>query len=551
MSRKTKSLRRLTAWTPALALSAVLALALSVLLGIGGPVAQAQAGRPVTQAQDLGNGLASTPPMGWNSWNVVQHNVTETLIKQTADSMVSTGLAAEGYKYINIDAGWYLGNSSGALRDGSGRLEVDTSKFPDGIAAVASYVHSKGLKLGIYLWQDSIGHEQTDASQIASFGVDYLKYDCYNTPATSSTWTTMRDALRNTGRPILYSIHHSNELGGMSNVASVANMERVTNDVQNYYQRAGSGLPSYWYPTIEEVDYATKANHLLQPGFVPDMDMLWVGHTGQTTDEYKTQFAMWSMLSSPLIMGNDIRNMDPTTLSILSNPEIIQVDQDPALNHTTEVSDVNNTMAYVKPLGTSGTVKAVALMNRNSSATDITVNWSQIGIAAGTATVRDLWARADRGSYTNSYTVSVPAHGTAMLKIVGGGSGPSGTGPITSGLAGKCVDDNGGSSANGTAVQLWDCNGSAAQTWSSSNGTLTINGKCMDVVGQGTADGTKVDIWDCNGGANQQWTAGANGSLVSTQSGKCLDDPGSTTTNGTQLEIWTCNGGTNQKWTLP
>ncbi len=132
----------------------------------------------------------------------------------------------------------------------------------------------------------------------------------------------------------------------------------------------------------------------------------------------------------------------------------------------------------------------------------------------------------------------------------GTGGGPP-TGPITSGIAGKCVDDNGNGSANGTKVQLWDCNGTAAQNWSVVNGTLQINGKCADVTGQATANGTLVELWDCNGGTNQQWTAQANGALVSVQSGRCLDDPGFATANGTQLEIWDCNGGTNQRWTLP
>ncbi len=128
---------------------------------------------------------------------------------------------------------------------------------------------------------------------------------------------------------------------------------------------------------------------------------------------------------------------------------------------------------------------------------------------------------------------------------------PPHVGPIPSGMAGKCVDDNAGSSTNGTKIQLWDCNGGAAQTWTWANGVLTLNGKCMDVTGQNTANGTLIELWDCNGGSNQQWAPQANGTLKSVQSGRCLDDPGFSTTNGTQLEIWDCNGGSNQKWTLP
>jgi hypothetical protein len=206
---------------------------------------------------------------------------------------------------------------------------------------------------------------------------------------------------------------------------------------------------------------------------------------------------------------------------------------------------------------------------------DITWNFTTLASGTTTALGTNTWhtvaftlqgstlTAAVDGKTLGSATDTTYTNGQAGLGVVGyqadqfddfsvtPGVITAQTGPITSGLAGKCVDDNNGSATDGTHVQLWDCNGTSAQNWTYTNGTLTINGKCMDVTGQGTANGTLVEIWDCNGGANQQWTPQANGSLVSVQSGKCLDDPASTTTNGTQLEIWDCNGGANQKWTLP
>ncbi len=560
--------------------------------------------------QALGNGAANLPPMGWNSWNVAAHNVSEALIEQTADAMVSSGLAAAGYQYVNIDGGWYLEDSNGAIRDGNGNLQVDTAKFPDGMTAVGNYVHSKGLKLGIYLWQDSIGHEQQDANLIASFGVDYLKYDCWATSSTDGTWTTMRDALSNTGRTILYSIHHKVELSGMANVASIANMERVTNDVWDYYQRAGSGMDPGAFPTIEEVDYSINANYLLHSGFMPDMDMLWVGYTGETTDEQKTQFGMWSILSSPLIMGNDIRSMDSTTKSILSNSEIIAVDQDSALNYTTQVSNVNNTMVYVKPLGTSGMVKAVAFMNRNSSATNITVNWSAIGLS-GKATVRDLWNKVDVGTFSTSYTVSVPAHGTAMLKISSGvGAGTyddedyrafayNGSGWSHAGCSPNCyagtnswdntTNDNTTVTFSGTQIKFYgvkdpghgigavSIDGGAETNvdfyaatragnqllWTSP--TLSSGTHIFKLRVTGTKNASSTNTWvvpdaviiTISGSPTAQPPTstppafgGNNINILNLNSGQCLAVPGSSTTPGTQLVQWTCTGGTEQQWAL-
>jgi hypothetical protein len=255
-------------------------------------------------------------------------------------------------------------------------------------------------------------------------------------------------------------------------------------------------------------------------------------------------------MAAPLIAGNDIRSMTQEIHDVLTNPEVIAVDQDAAGFQGTKVADNGaGLQVWAKRLQQTGAV-AVALFNRSGSTANITANWSAIGLASGSATVRDLWARADRGSFTSSYTASVPSHGTVLLKIVGTTGTGGHTGRIV-GLAGKCVDVTGGSTTNGTRVILWTCNGGTNQNWTvGTDGTVRALGKCLNVTGNGTANNTAIDLWDCNGGANQQWQA-YNGGLRTPQSGRCLDVPQSNSADGTQLIIWDCNGGANQKWTLP
>jgi hypothetical protein len=218
---------------------------------------------------------------------------------------------------------------------------------------------------------------------------------------------------------------------------------------------------------------------------------------------------------------------------------------------------VSNTGAWsIVKSTTSGTLTTLASGTRTQLGTGswhtlaMTLQGSTISGAVDGATVGTV---SDSSFQAGQVGIGVVGYQTDQfdnLAITSGSGGGSASGPITSGMTGKCVDDNQGSATNGTKVDLSTCSGGAAQKWTVSNGALQINGKCMDVTGQGTANGTLVELWTCNGGANQQWTA-SNGELVGAQSGKCLDDPGSSTTDGTQLEIWTCTAGTNQLWTLP
>ncbi|MDP4180634.1 MAG: carbohydrate-binding protein [Bacillota bacterium] len=365
------------------------------------------------------NGIAKTPPMGWNSWNIFHENINETQIKQIADTMVSSGMKDAGYIYLNLDDNWM----ANPARDSNGNLISDPTRFPSGIKALADYVHGKGLKLGIYgdrgaktcagvAQSGSKGYEDRDAKTFASWGIDYLKYDNCNIPNGSDMKTDyqkMQTALANCGRPIVFSICAWEYQSWMP---STGNLWRTTRDILDQWD--GTGNAYGFVGIINSIDQNSKYTSSAGPGAWNDPDMLEIGNTGCTVEEYRTQMSMWCMMASPLLSGNDIRKMSQSIKDILLNKEVIAIDQDSLGKQGYRVKSSNGNEVWVKPLA-DGT-KAVALLNRNSSTQSITVNWSDIGIT-GSASVRDLWAKADKGSFNGSYTASVASHGTVVLKI--------------------------------------------------------------------------------------------------------------------------------------
>ncbi|HXU63245.1 MAG TPA: glycoside hydrolase family 27 protein, partial [Polyangia bacterium] len=268
--------------------------------------------------------VGATPPMGWNSWNTFGCSPSESLVKGVADTFVSSGMAAVGYQYVNIDDCWMSG------RDSSGNLQWDTSKFPSGIPALATYVHGKGLKLGIYESPASKtcagktggqGHEAQDANTFASWGVDYLKYDDCGGSLTS--FTTMHNALVATGKPIFYSINPV--YGQGSCVPPTCSVDELK--VCNMW-RIGFDINASWGSFTGLIDIDKPLAQYAGAGHWNDPDMLEVGR-GMSADEDRSHFGMWAMLAAPLIAGNDIRSMSATTKAILTNPDVIAVDQDP------------------------------------------------------------------------------------------------------------------------------------------------------------------------------------------------------------------------------
>jgi alpha-galactosidase len=521
-------------------LAAVIAAASAPLLALG----------TAAPAQALANGLALTPQMGFNDWNAYGCNVSESLIKSTALAMHNDGMQAAGYQYVNIDDCWMTKS-----RNSAGQLVPDPTKFPDGISGTASYVHSLGLKLGIYEsagtqtcagYPGSLNYETTDANSFAAWGVDYLKYDnCNNQGISGQTrYTTMRNALQATGRPILFSLCSWGQESVWTWGANVGNSWRTTGDINASY----SSMLSIFHSNVGLASYAG-------PGHWNDPDMLEIGN-GMTTTEQQSEFSLWSEMAAPLIAGTNIANASSTTLSILTNSRVIAVDQDSLGKQGTEVSSSGGLDVLAKPLA-NGDV-AVALFNENSSTATISTSASAIGkTGASSYTLTDLWSGAT-STTSGAISASVPAHGTVMYRVAGGSSGGTGggtSGPLHAVGSGKCLDDPNSSTTGGTQQDIYTCNGGANQTWthtSSNQLTLTVAGTtlCLDANGKGTTAGTKVIVWSCNGQTNQQWNLNSNGTVTGVQSGLCLDVVGSGTANGALVQLWTCNGASSQQWTL-
>ncbi|KAF8014757.1 hypothetical protein BT93_H0531 [Corymbia citriodora subsp. variegata] len=383
------------------------------------------AGRPTTgvgmdllHARDgirrklLKNGLGLTPQMGWNSWNHFHCNINENLIKQTADAMVSSGLAARGYQYVNLDDCWGELN-----RDSQGNLVAKASAFPSGIKALADYVHSKGLKLGIYsdagsqtcsqTMPGSLGHEEQDAKTFASWGVDYLKYDNCNNPGTSpkERYPVMSKALLNSGRKIFFSLCEWGQEDPATWASSVGNSWRTTDDISDQ-----------WDSMTSRADQNDKWASYAGPGGWNDPDMLEVGNGGMTTEEYRSHFSIWALVKAPLLIGCDVRSMDNTTLMLLSNKEVIAVNQDSLGVQGKKVKSDGNIEVWAGPL--SGNKVAVVLWNRGSSRATVTASWSDIGLKSTTVVnARDLWMLSTQSSIGGQISADINSHACKMYVL--------------------------------------------------------------------------------------------------------------------------------------
>ena len=357
------------------------------------------------------NGLAKTPPMGWNSWNLFAGKVDDATVRTIADAMVSSGMRDAGYIYVNIDDTWE------GVRDANGNLQTN-HKFPD-MKALADYVHSKGLKLGIYSgpgprtcagYPASYGHEEQDAKTFAAWGVDYLKYDwcsaatIYKDSELQPVYQKMGGALEATGRLIMYSLCEygrgqvetwGTKVGG--------NLWRTTGDINDS-----------WSSMIGNLEKQVPTAPYAGPGHWNDPDMLEIGNGHMTDDEYRTHMSLWALVAAPLLAGNDIRNMSEATKAILLNKEVIAVDQDPLGKQASPVKN-GDMETWVKPLA-NGSV-AVGVVNLGGSATQATVNASDLHLPGAVKSARDLWKHQDVQFTDGKYTAEVPSHGVLMLRV--------------------------------------------------------------------------------------------------------------------------------------
>jgi len=365
-------------------------------------------------ATALDDGLALTPPMGFNNWNAThcRDDFDEEMVKATADIFVASGLKDAGYEYVNLDDCWAL-----PQRDEDGNLVPDPTRFPNGIAAVADYVHSKGLKIGIYTsagtktcnalgFPGALGYEYQDAALFASWEIDYLKYDNCNNQGVDAVqrYTTMRDALEATGRDIVYSICEWGQNDPWLWAKDVGHLWRTTGDISDTW---GSML-SIAKQNMVLAEYAG-------PGHWNDPDMLEVGNGGMTDREYRSHFSLWSIMAAPLLIGSDLRDATPETMEILGNREVIAVDQDALGVQGEPIRSEDGKHVFVKPLENGD--RAVALFNETGSTARIETSAAEIGLPGAAAyRVRDLWAHEDRET-AGPIAAAVPAHGTAMYRV--------------------------------------------------------------------------------------------------------------------------------------
>ena len=376
---------------------------------------------PFSCAADLppraANGLALTPPMGWNSWNKFGCNIDAELIRRAADAMVSSGAKEAGYRYVVIDDCWQ------GERDANGTIQPDAARFPAGIKALADYVHSLGLKFGIYSdagsktcagRPGSRGFEFQDARQYALWGVDYLKYDWCNTGAENApaAYQTMSDALRATGRDIVFSLCEWGTSKPWLWGEGVGNSWRTTGDIYDAWE----GKRDYSLGVLNILDLSAALYPYAGPGHWNDPDMLEVGNGGMSDAEYRAHFSLWAMLAAPLMAGNDLSDMSDATRRILLNREVIAVDQDALGVPARRVARTGATEVWVRPLAGGG--RAVVLLNRGLAAVPVTFDWQSLDYPGHLpAVVRDLWQARNLATARGSYTATVASHAVVMLKI--------------------------------------------------------------------------------------------------------------------------------------
>ena len=371
----------------------------------------------------LDNGLALIPPMGWNSWNKFGCNVSEDLIKSMADSMVASGMKEAGYQYIVIDDCWQVS------RDENGNIVPDGQRFPSGMKALGDYIHSKGLKFGIYSdagektcagRPGSMGHEYQDALMYASWGVDYLKYDwCHAGKRNAEeAYSTMRDALKAAGRPIVFSMCEWGTAKPWLWAADTGNLWRTTGDIHDHWE----GKQKYKdggccaLGMLDILDLQVGLESFAGPGHWNDPDMLEVGNGGMTINEYRAHFSLWAILAAPLIAGNDLRDMAPEIRGILTNKEVIAVNQDALGRQASRVSKQGDLEVWTKPIKDGG--RAVLLLNRGANEAEITARWTVLGYPEHlSAIVRDLWTHKDLGKFNGKFSVKVPSHDVVVVTI--------------------------------------------------------------------------------------------------------------------------------------
>ncbi|MBN1763894.1 MAG: glycoside hydrolase family 27 protein [Sedimentisphaerales bacterium] len=375
-------------------------------------------------------GLALTPPMGWNSWNKFSCDVNEQLIRETADAMVATGMKEAGYQYINIDDCWH------GKRDEQGFIQPDPERFPSGMKALSDYIHAKGLKLGIYSdagWKTcggrpgSRGYEYQDAMKYAEWGVDYLKYDwCFTDDLNAKgAYLTMRDALYAAGRPIVFSLCEWGSNKPWDWGKDIGHLWRTTGDITACFDCVVDHGSWKSWGVLQILDQQKGLRIHAGPDHWNDPDMMEVGN-GMSVNEDRAHFTMWCILAAPLIAGNDLRNMSPETIAILTDPEAIAVNQDALGIQGYRAWAKDDLEVWFKPL--SNDEWAVCFLNRSKEEKTVKFEWDdneqsdsfskrELDFEKTTCTIRDLWQKKDIGKTDKDFKATLPSHDVILLKL--------------------------------------------------------------------------------------------------------------------------------------
>jgi alpha-galactosidase len=571
-------------------------------------------GRNITPAHAENNGVATTPFMGWSTWSFDGGYPTQANIEAQANVEASK-LKASGYNYVLLDDHYYL--NPGTTVDQYGRWQINSAQFPNGIAGIANYVHSLGLKFGIYVtpgipvaavnqntpilgtsyhardaantskYQNNYGgfgnvmyylnysnpaaqaFLNSWADEYASWGVDFLKIDAVGdwNQQDVQDWSI---ALQQSGRPILFDLSNTLDRGNINFWRQYSNAWRIEGDVQCY--STCSNLVD-WSTVSTRFNDAPAWAPLAASGGWNDLDSLNIADgakDGLTNDERQTYMTLWSIEAAPLYAGDDLTTMDSYGLSLLTNSEVIAVDQQGKA--AVPVSQSSNQQVWYTH--NSDGSYTVALFNLSGSTATVTANWSSLGFS-GAATVRDLWSHTNLGTSTNSFSASLNTHASRLLKVVpgsGGGGNPTPT-PTPSGGGGSgsyykilnrnsglALDISGASTANGGMAIQWPYSGGANQQWqevSVNGGYKLVNrnsGLLLDDPGGSKTNATQLDQWNDTNGSNQWWNLVSAGNgyyyIVNQSSGLYADVNGDSTANGATVIQWPSDGGTNQQWQI-
>ena len=377
-------------------------------------------------------GLALTPPMGWNSWNTFETNINEQLVKETADIMVASGMKDAGYQYLVLDDGWMAKERDSITGD----LVPDPKKFPNGMKVVIDYVHAKGLKFGLYNcagtktcagYPGTRGYEYQDARFYASMGIDYLKYDWCNTEGITAkeAYTTMSKALKAARRPIVFSLCEWGTYQPWEWAAPVGHLWRTSGDIYPCFDCEYShGTWSSW-GVLRILDMRKNIRQYAGPGHWNDPDMMEIGN-GMKVNEDRAHFSLWAMQAAPLIAGNDLRKMSEQTSGILTNKEVIAIDQDAMGVQGFSYSNKDSLETWLKPLQNGEW--AICLLNRSLTPKTVDINWKQYIITDTVSSAkldpikytyqyRDVWAKKNTGTTAKPFKGTVPAHDVIMLRL--------------------------------------------------------------------------------------------------------------------------------------